>query len=245
VTHNIEEAVLLADRVVVLGANPATIRADFCIPLAQPRDRKSASFLLYVDYIYKVMTQPRLELAPPTPGGAKPRWQVLPHTRPGSIAGLLELLLDHGGEEDLYHVAEQLLLEVDDLLPIVEGATLLGFANAREGDVKITPEGRAFAEADISTRKSLFRGAGLERVDLLQKIKSALDSKSDHVMPIEFFHDILDEHFTEEEVKNQLDTVVNWGRYAGIFTYNPAKGTLRLQQISKRTNQTENFPEHE
>jgi NitT/TauT family transport system ATP-binding protein len=247
VTHNIEEAVLLADRVVVLGANPATIRADFCIPLAQPRDRKSASFLLYVDYIYKVMTQPRLELAPPTPGQAeaKPQWQVLPHTRPGSIAGLLELVVDHGGEEDLYHVAEQLLLEVDDLLPIVEGATLLGFAHAREGDVKATPEGRAFAEADISTRKSLFRDAALARVELLQKIKSALDSRSDHVMPLEFFHDILDEHFTEEEVGRQLDTVVNWGRYAGIFTYNPAKGTLRLQQASKRASASESIQDHE
>src|SRR6204780_628572 len=91
VTHNIEEAVLLADRVIVLGRNPARIRADFRIALPQPRDRKSATFLLYVDYIYKVMTQPRLELAPPAPGGtvAKPQWQMLPHTRPGSIAGLL------------------------------------------------------------------------------------------------------------------------------------------------------------
>src|ERR1019366_6100880 len=99
--HNIEEAVLLAYRIVVLGSNPATIRADFRIPLAQPRDRKSASFLLYVDYIYKVMTQPTLNLAPPAPTGAggKPQWQMLPHTKPGSIAGLLELLIDHGGEE--------------------------------------------------------------------------------------------------------------------------------------------------
>jgi len=230
VTHNIEEAVLLADRIVVLGNNPATIRADFRIPLAQPRDRKSASFLLYVDYIYKVMTQPRLELAPPAPAGAKPQWQTLPHTRPGSIAGLLELLLDRGGEEDLYHVAEQLLLEVDDLLPIVEGATLLGFARAREGDVKTTQEGKAFAEADISTRKSLFREAVLGHVGLLQKIKSALENKSDHVMPLEFFHDILDEHFTEAEVEKQLETAVNWGRYAEIFSYDPERGTLRLHQ---------------
>src|SRR3984957_9718985 len=155
VTHNIEEAVLLADRIIVLGSNPAKIRADFRIPLSQPRDRKSATFLLYVDYIYKVMTQPRLELAPPLPGelAAKAEWQILPHTRPGSVAGLLELLIDHGGEEDLYHVAEQLLLEVDDLLPIVEGAALLRFATTREGDVKITPEERAFAEANISVRK--------------------------------------------------------------------------------------------
>jgi NitT/TauT family transport system ATP-binding protein len=235
VTHNIEEAVMLADRVVVLGSNPATIRADFRIPLVQPRDRKSASFLLYVDYIYKVMTQPRLELVPPVPAapGAKLQWQVLPHTKPGSIAGLLELLADRGGEEDLYHVTEELLLEVDDLLPIVEGATLLGFATTREGDVKMTPEGKAFAEADISSRKLLFRQAALARVSLLQKMKAALESRSDHVMPLEFFHDILDEHFTEEEVLKQLETALNWGRYAGIFTYDPETDNLRLQQVDE------------
>ncbi len=234
VTHNIEEAVLLADRVVVLGSNPATVRADFRIPLAQPRDRKSAAFLVYVDYIYKVMTQPSLELAPPIPTTAegKPKWQMLPHTRPGSIAGLLELLMDHRGEEDMYHVAEELLLETDDLLPIIEGAVLLGFATAREGDVKITAEGRAFAEADIATRKSLFRDAVLARVELIRKMKSALDSKSDHVMPLEFFHDILDEHFTESEVLKQLETALNWGRYAEIFSYEPATDKVSLHKAS-------------
>jgi NitT/TauT family transport system ATP-binding protein len=239
VTHNIEEAVLLADRIVVLGSNPATIRADFRIPLAQPRDRKSASFLLYVDYIYKVMTQPRLELAPPEPSGAeaKPQWPMLPHTRPGSIAGLLELLIDHGGEEDLYHVAEQLLLEVDDLLPIVEGATLLGFASAREGDVKITSEGSAFAQADISSRRLLFREAALRHVALLQRMKSALESKSDHKMPLEFFHDILDEHFTETDVIRQIETALNWGRYAGIFSYDSESNTLRLHQANDHANE--------
>ncbi len=234
VTHNIEEAVLLADRIIVLGTNPATVRADFCIPLTRPRDRKSAAFLLYVDYIYKVMTQPRLDLAPPTSGSVegKPRWQMLPHTRPGSMAGLLELLMDHGGEEDLYHLTDELRLEVDDLLPIVDGATLLGFATAREGDVKVTPEGKAFTEADISARKTLFREAALARVELLQKMKSALESKSDHVMPLEFFHDILDEHFTESEVEKQLETALNWGRYAEIFSYDPESDTLRLHPLS-------------
>jgi NitT/TauT family transport system ATP-binding protein len=232
VTHNIEEAVLLADRIVVLGANPARIRANFAVPLAQPRDRKSAAFLLYVDYVYKVMTQPQLQLAPPTPEaiGAKPSWQMLPHGRPGSIAGLLGLLVDHGGEEDLYHVAEELLLEIDDLLPIVQGATLLGFATADEGDVKITSAGRDFVGADISTRKSLFREAALAHVALLQKMKSALDSRSDHAMPLEFFHDILDEHFTETEVEKQLQTALNWGRYAEIFSYDPESGSLRLHK---------------
>jgi len=147
VTHNIEEAVLLADRVIVLGRNPAHIRADFHIPIAQPRDRKSAEFLVYVDYIYKVMTQPDLELAPPVrrEQPARARFQRLPHAKPGGMAGLLEFLNDRGGQEDLYHLADELLMEVDDLFPIVEEAVLLGFAQSREGDVEITPAGKAFA----------------------------------------------------------------------------------------------------
>ena len=99
---------------------------------------------------------------------------MLPHARPGGIAGLLELLNDRGGKEDLYRVAEELQMEVDDLLPIVEAATLLGFAKADKGDVKLTPQGKAFAEADIATRKTLFREAALAHVTLLQQMNSAL-----------------------------------------------------------------------
>lgn len=231
VTHNIEEAVLLADRIIVLGRNPARIRADFRVPLSQPRDRKSASFVLYVDYIYKVMTQPELELAPPVATKerrAKPALQPLPHARPGGISGLLELLADRGGEEDMYHVAEDLRLEVDDLLPIIDAARLLGFAETREGDILITQHGKEFAEGDIPARKGLFREALLTHCNFLQTIDSALHQKSDHAMPLEFFRDILDEHFAEHDVQLQLDTALNWGRYAEIFTYDPETDTLRL-----------------
>jgi NitT/TauT family transport system ATP-binding protein len=232
VTHNIEEAVLLADRIIVLGRGPATIRADFDVPLVQPRERKSAAFLLYVDYIYKVMTQPELELAPPSARGAggaeKIATQNLPHTRPGSIAGLLELLLDRGGEEDLYHVAEDLRMELDDLLPIVEGGTLLGFAVTKEGDVTITPAGKAFAEADIPTRKVIFRDAALQHVTMLQQMKSALEKKSDHTMPLEFYRDILDERFSDQETERQVETLLNWGRYAEIFSFDSENDAIHL-----------------
>lgn len=230
VTHNIEEAVLLADRIIVLGRNPARIRADFRVPLAQPRDRKSASFVLYVDYIYKVMTQPELELAPPVATkerSAKPL-QPLPHARPGGISGLLQLLADRGGEEDMYHVAEDLRLEVDDLLPIIDAARLLGFAETREGDIHITERGKEFAAGDIPARKALFREALLTHCTFLRTMDSALHQKSDHSMPLEFFRDILDEHFAEHDVQLQLDTALNWGRYAEIFTYDPETDTLRL-----------------
>jgi NitT/TauT family transport system ATP-binding protein len=232
VTHNIEEAVLLADRVIVLGSNPAKIRADFRIPLGQPRDRKSPAFVMYVDYIYKVMTQPQLDLAPPVAktGAPRPRPLKLPHARPGGIAGLLELLNDRKGEEDMYHIAEELLLEVDDLLPIVDASVLLGFVTVREGDVVLTPEGKGFAEANIPSRKSLFRNAVLARADLLQQMKTTLLSKADHSMPLEFFHDILDEYLPEEETKQQIETALNWGRYAEIFEYDSENDRLRLCQ---------------
>lgn len=235
VTHNIEEAVLLADRIVVLGGSPARIRADFRLPLSQPRDRKDASFLVYVDYIYKVMTQPELELEPPAEPRKKPQFEALPHSRPGGVAGLLELLADRNGEEDLYHISEDLLLEVDDLLPIVQAATLLGFATARQGDVAITAEGRAYADADIRTRKALFREAVLARVGLLQHIQSALACKSDHSMPLEFFRDLLDEHFTEEEVQQQIRTALDWGRYADIFAYDADTDRLHLYEPHARS----------
>jgi NitT/TauT family transport system ATP-binding protein len=234
VTHNIEEAVLLADRIIVLGRNPAKVRADFRVPFSQPRDRSSAEFLLYVDYIYRLMTQPDLAAGPPSaPGreGKKPS-QMLPNTRPGSIAGLVELLHDRSAKEDLYRIAEELLMEVDDLLPIVEASTLLSFVKSERGDIELTPAGKAFAEADIETRKSLFREAALANVTLLQQMNNALLGKSDHTMPLELFRDILEEHFSDADVQRQIDTALNWGRYAEIFTYDSETDRLVLHQAS-------------
>ena len=230
VTHNIEEAVLLADRVVVLGTHPARIRADFRISLPQPRDRKSAEFLVYVDYIYKVMTKPEQELGPLTqvPTLRKPSFQTLPHATAGGMAGLLEFVNDRGGQEDLYHLAEDLLMEVDDLFPIVDAAVLLGFAHSSQGDVQITPAGKEFAEADIARRKKLFRDAVLSHVVVIQQVRKALDCKSDHEVPLEFFRDVLDEHFPAEEAQRQLETALNWGRYAELFTYDSESDRLRL-----------------
>jgi NitT/TauT family transport system ATP-binding protein len=235
VTHNIEEAVLLADRVIVLGKNPGHIRSDFEITLPHPRDRKSARFVEFVDYIYKIMTQPNVEHAMPVKGqpaksvrGPKEKYQMLPHARTGGVAGLLEILHDGGGRADLYKLAETLAMDVDDLLPIVESATMLGFATLKEGDVQITHEGVVFADADILTRKVLFREAALKHVAILQCIDSVLRAKSDHSIPDEFFHDILDEHFSQDEVERQFETAMNWGRYAEIFDHDPQNGRLVL-----------------
>ncbi len=253
VTHNIEEAVMLADRVMVLGRNPARIRSDFNIRLQHPRDRKSARFVELVDYIYKVMTEPDVEHTLPDaettaeiilPKGAltksalkdalkkqeaplrTTKYQMLPHARVGGIAGLVELLHDRGGREDLFRLSEELVMDVEDLLPILEACVLLGFATLTEGDVQITPQGVIFADADIQQRKVLFRQAVLDHVTILKQIDSVLKRKSDHSIADEFFHDILDEHFSEDEVQRQFDTAMNWGRYAEIFDYDRERGRL-------------------
>jgi NitT/TauT family transport system ATP-binding protein len=246
VTHNIEEAVLLADRIVVLGTHPAKIRADFRISLPQPRDRKTAEFLIYVDYIYKVMTQPELECHPVTelPTPHKPSFQVLPHATAGGMSGLLEFLNDRGGKEDLYHLAEELLMEVDDLFPIVDEAVMLGFAASTQGDVQITPAGKEFAEADITTRKQLFRQAVLSHVTLIQQIRKALERKSDHAVPLEFFRDVLDEHLSQEDAQRQIDTALNWGRYAEIFTYDSETDRLLMNEPTAAANSAEATPLH-
>ncbi len=235
VTHNIEEAVLLADRVIVLARNPAWVRADFPIELSHPRDRKSPRFVELVDYIYKIMTQPQLALAVPgaTAAPQKParqKYQMIPHARVGGIAGLLELLQDRGGKEYLHRLAEDLIMDAEDLLPIVEASVLLGFATLKEGDVQITAEGVRFAEADILTRKTHFRQAALNHVVILQQIDSVLHAKTDHSIPQEFFYDILDEHFSEDEVQRQFDTAMNWGRYAEIFDFDRASHRLILAE---------------
>ncbi|HEY6248502.1 MAG TPA: AAA-associated domain-containing protein [Candidatus Angelobacter sp.] len=230
VTHNIEEAVALADRVIVLSRNPARIRADFHVALPHPRDHKSPQFLLYVDFIYKVMTKPDEQVGIAELQKLQPRAprQMLPHARPGGIAGLLEMLADAGGEEDLYHLAEGLHMEVDDLLPIIDGAVLLGFAVLEEGDAQTTPMGRQVAEADITRRKLLFRDAALSHIQLFRQIVNTLEAKSDHTIPIELFRDILDEHFPDNEVQRQLETALDWGRYSGMFSYDPESERLVL-----------------
>ena len=165
---------------------------------------------------------------------------MLPHARPGGIAGLLELLNDRGGKEDLYHVADELRMEVDDLLPIVEAAALLGFAKARRGRCGNHARRQGVSPKPISRAQKVCSARPCSRTSrCCNRCSSALDSKSDHAMPLEFFRDILDEHFSDEEVKQQIETALHWGRYGEIFTYDsedrpadPARRRRRAKQTS-------------
>jgi NitT/TauT family transport system ATP-binding protein len=150
-------------------------------------------------------------------------YQMLPHARPGGIAGLLELVLDHNGKDDIYRLADDLAFQIDDLLPIVDAAQLLGFLTVTEGDAAITPTGAEYANSEILRQKELFRSAAVENVRLLRQIVRAIESKSDRSVPEEFFHDMLDEQFSEDETLRQLETAINWGRYAELFDFDASR----------------------
>jgi NitT/TauT family transport system ATP-binding protein len=230
VTHNIEEAVLLADRIVVLGANPGYVRGEVKVDMPRPRDRKAHRFIALVDYIYTVMTNPR------APVGAVPfvkeqeRFPMLPHARFGGISGLLEIVNERGGREDLPKLAESLRLEVDDLLPATDALQLLGFAELMQGDLIITEAGREFATADVERSQEIFREQLLKHVPFMSTVVKAINESKDGSIRKDFLIDILDEHFSEAEAEKQFQTLVDWGRYAQLFEYDADEE--RLYQVS-------------
>jgi NitT/TauT family transport system ATP-binding protein len=239
VTHNIEEAVYLADRVVILGANPGRIRGELAITLPRPHDRLHPRFKALVDYVYTVMTNPdiavtgELEADQPVTGrgstGLSPFARPLPHVRVGGISGLLELMHEQGdGLRDIPLLAERLQLEVDDLLPLLDAAVLLGFAEVANGDVRLTPMGQDFATTTILRSKDLFRQQALGRVPVLSTIVHTLRQKENGSMRSDFFLDIWDDHFPSEEAERQMATAIDWGRYGELFEYDASEGRLSL-----------------
>lgn len=227
VTHNIDEAVLLADRIVVLGANPGLIRGEVQVDIPRPRDKKAPRFVALVDYIYTVMTNPQAPVgALPSSAAPSDRFPMLPHARSGGISGLLEIIADRGGREDLPKLADSLRLEVDDLLPAVDAAVMLGFAEVKQGDVMITAAGQEFATAGVHRSHEIFQEQLVKNVPFASTVVQAIKQKKDGRISKEFLLDILDEHFSESEAERQFQTLVDWGRYAQLFEYDSVEERL-------------------
>jgi NitT/TauT family transport system ATP-binding protein len=216
VTHNIEEAVLFADRIVVLDTDPGHIKAEIPVGLDRPRDRRTPQFDALLDRIYGIMTgrEPELTVTP-----AEPRSIMLPHASVDGFSGLLEIVRDAGGTADLADLASDLSLEVDDLLPLVDACLLLGFATAHDGELRLTDAGREFADADIQTSKQLFAQVATERVPLVRTIRLALDRADDGALKEGFFLDLLRRNYSADDARSQLETAVDWGRYGELYEY--------------------------
>ena len=228
VTHNIEEAVLLADRVVVLGANPGHIRAEVSVTLDRPRDRHSPAFEALVDDLYGLLTGRDTAIPEVAPAAATPTTKPLPVASVGGLAGLVEIVHSHGDRVDLPDIAAELNFEIDDLLPLVDAATMLNFLNVHDADLEVTATGVDFTTADIQESKKIFAEQVRESAPLVRTIWRALNSSGNGALRVGFFLDLLRRSFSADDAQQQLDTAIDWGRYAELFDFDADSGQLTL-----------------
>jgi NitT/TauT family transport system ATP-binding protein len=231
VSHNIEEAVLMASRIVVMEKEPGRIVTHLPINLPHPRQRKSPEFLNIVDRLYAILAgQTRaepLELgsAPGEPGTTR----ALPHVTINDLTGLLEHLDEMpGNRTDLFRLAEELKVSSDHLLLLAEAAELLGFCTIAQGDIALTPLGEAFAEASILARKEIF-ASRLRRLPLFKWLLAMLQAAHRHQLEWEVVKTALALEFPPDEVERQLEIVVDWGRYAELLAYDDSDEVLYLE----------------
>jgi NitT/TauT family transport system ATP-binding protein len=231
VSHNIEEAVFMADRIIVMDKNPGRMIADLTIPLAHPRQRKSAKFQALVDQVYATLagqTQPEhveVGTAPGEPGLTR----RLPHVAISDLAALLEQLTEAPQfQADIYRLAEELGLDSDHLLSLVEAAELLGFATIEQGDITLTPLGETFAEASILARKEIF-ATRIRRLPVFKWVVALLHVAEKQQLAWDVVQTALELEFPPQEAERQLDTMVKWGRYAELLAYHDDNAVLYLE----------------
>ncbi|KTC73916.1 ABC transporter ATP binding protein [Legionella birminghamensis] len=230
VTHNIEEAAMLADRIIIFGSDPGYIRAELQVELQQPRDPETPEFSALVDKIYRLMTSGPKERAK----RAQRERQIglgyrLPDVDPSELSGLIDTLQTYEERIDLPELADELMMNIDDLFPLLETLEILGFAKVSDGDIQLTELGKQYSEADLQERKKIFARRLLDKVPLARYIRRILDEKIGHRVSEERFLSKLEDYLSEKEAERVLKTMIDWGRYAEIFAYDFNTGILSLE----------------
>jgi NitT/TauT family transport system ATP-binding protein len=232
VTHNIEEAVLMCDRVLVLSSKPGRVAAEFTIDLPHPRNRLDPAFRQLVETLYARMTQrsePKVLPAGNNPGAGI--GMVLNHVSSNVLSGLIETLAGppYSGHADLPVLAGQLQLEADEILHLGESLQLLRFAQLSDGDLVLTDAGKRFAHLETDARKKLFAEHCLSYVPVMALIKRVLDERPTHTAPAARFRNELEDYMSEDHAGETLKTTVSWGRYAELFAYDEQSETFSLE----------------
>ena len=234
VTHNIEEAVLMCDRILVFSSNPGRVANELRVPFPHPRNRLDPAFRQMVDDIYGLMTRRPVpsrarRLAAPAASIAMPLHRV----GTNQMAGLMEALAGppYNGRADLPALAAALQYEADELLPLGETLQLLHFAVLEEGDIHLTEEGRRFVAADTEERKRLFAAALLAYVPLARMIRQVVDERWNHRASAVRFRDELEDHMSPDYAEDTLPSVIAWGRYAELFSYDEEAEQFSLEDI--------------
>ncbi|MGD9152903.1 MAG: nitrate/sulfonate/bicarbonate ABC transporter ATP-binding protein [Gammaproteobacteria bacterium] len=230
VTHNIEEAIFLADRVVILDGSPGRIRAKLEIDLPHPRDEQSPEFRRLVDHVYTLMTTETPEEA----AQAIDLGYRFPDASVSELSGLIEMIAEEQemrGDKpvDLPKIADEFSLDIDDLLPLTEVLDILGFAQEAGGDIKITEAGKQFVEADILDRKKIFAKHLLEHVPLVKFIHTELAKSYNQRVSKKHILDSLEDYLSESDAERVLKIAIEWGRYAELFAYDDKAGELNME----------------
>jgi len=230
VTHNIEEAVFMCNRILLLSSNPGCVIGEIPVPFPHPRNRLDPAFRRLVDDIYARMT------ARATTGDTRKGLELgtrLPSVSTNLMAGLIETLAaePYYGLADLPEIARSLHLEVDDLFPVVEMLQYLGFADVQKGDIQLTPSGKVFADYGTQERKLMFAEHLLRSVPLAARVRQVLNERPSHRAPRVRFEQELNDFLLDSAAAETLDAVINWGRYAEIFSYDDQAETFSLDDV--------------
>ncbi len=227
VTHNIEEAVFLADRIIVFAASPNNIRAELEVKIPRPRGTQDPKFQKLVDHIYTLMTAPVGYGYKVIDLGYR-----LPKVEISEITGFMDMLKEpeyRGKRIDLPELADELNMEIDELFPITDALEILRFAYVSHGDIELSEAGKKFSDADILERKKIFKAHLQNYVPLAKHIRRVLDERPGHKASEDRFLTELEDYLSEEIAEEVLETVIEWGRYAEIFAYDYNNGQLSLE----------------
>jgi NitT/TauT family transport system ATP-binding protein len=238
VTHNIEEAVLMCDRILLFSRNPGHIVGEIKVDLSQPRNRLDVKFRDLVEGVYVAMTSEHsgtFRRGAPT-GRTMPIGMdtILPRVSANLISGLIETVAGapYHGKADLPVIASALQMEIDDLFPVGEVLQMLHFAEIGDGDIRLTPVGLQFADASLDDRKKLAQRQLLSRVPLIAHIRRVLQERKNHIAPRSRFLAELEDYMTSEAAEQTLRAATAWGRYAEIFSYDDPSQTFSLENPS-------------
>jgi NitT/TauT family transport system ATP-binding protein len=235
VTHNIEEAVQMCDRLLIFSSNPGRVASEIPIDLPQPRHGQDPRFRALIERVYVEMTaRPRGE---PRTGPKNERFAgtgigtVLTHVSSNVLQGLLEAVAEppYNGKADLPVIAEEQHLDVDELFPAAEALQMLRFAEVEGGDMKLTDAGLQFVRGEPDERKKLFARHLITYVPLAAHIRRVLDERASHTAPKSRFFDELEDYMNEEAAEQTLRTIISWGRYGEVFAYDDNRQAFTLE----------------
>ncbi len=230
VSHDIKEVAYMADRIVILSANPGRVQTVVNNTLPRPRDYRSPGFLGLVDQLHDIITRAELPDLPPAPVGAGvAHMEPLPDAGSNEIVGLLEYLDARGGKEELFRIATDTNREFGRVINVVEAAELLDYVDTPKRMVVLEPNGKRFLRGTGEERQVIWREQ-LLKLRLFRDVYDALQRDPDHTIPEDFLKETIVLNMPHENYETIFQTFIRWARFGNLFDYDESEGTISLPE---------------